>query len=282
MQGSVLLVISLFFISVLSPISGIAADLSWRPRVETGALYYKFDDENALRVRQNTLFAQEGIEIESWLPFVGGGVTVFVDRFFIDGNVQYAFEGSDRFAQSLGSAGATTPLTTEFTSNDSDIKRLEYALSLGYSVAEETALYLGVKGARTEFDVNSTGEQFSAGSSAGTFNQILDLEFSYIGPFVGGTQAWNLDKGSFTANVGVAFLWSTFEQTVDGVGQPDIDGNTIGLNFGVSWIGLTPVDQLTYTLGIKGYRYDFEADEADVGDTKETAVTFAAGLAYAF
>ena len=72
MQGSVLLIISLFFISVFSPISGIAADLSWRPRVEVGALYYKFDDENALRVRQNTLFAQEGIEIESWMPFVGG------------------------------------------------------------------------------------------------------------------------------------------------------------------------------------------------------------------
>ena len=203
---------------------------------------------------------------------------MFADRFFFDGYVQYAFEGSDRFNQVIGDADATrTPsLITDFTSNDADIERLEYAISLGYSVAEQTALYVGVKGARTEFDVNSTGEQFQAGSSAGTFNQKLDLEFSYIGPFVGGTHAWNLEKGSIAANVGVAFLWSKFEQTVDGVGNPDIDGNSIGLNFGVSWIGLTPVEQLTYSLGIKGYKYDFEADEANVGDTKETAVTFAA------
>jgi hypothetical protein len=45
MQGSVLPIIFLFVISVLSPISGIAANLSWRPRVKTGALYYKFEDE---------------------------------------------------------------------------------------------------------------------------------------------------------------------------------------------------------------------------------------------
>ena len=286
MKSSVFVVLSLFAVIelTLNPVS--AAELSWRPRLEAGTLYYKFKDENAATVRRDVVVAQEGIDVETWMPIIGGGLTAFIDRFFIDGYAQYAFNGSDRFDQALSqtqvSATNQVNVTTDFTSNNADIERIDYALSVGYSVADETALYVGVKGARTDLDVNSAGQQFSNGNFVGNLTQKLDLKFSYIGPFLGATQAWNVDKGTFTANVGLAFLWSTFEQTSGGQKQPDIDGNTIGLNFGVSWIGLTPVNDLTYSLGIKGYNYSFKADEAGIGDTKETAVTLAAGLAYAF
>lgn len=78
--------------------------------------------------------------------------------------------------------------------------------------------------------------------------------------------------GSDLANFAAQTLQSQFQSS----------GDTLGLTFGVNWRGLTSVKNLTYTLAIVGYNYQFDADQAQYPDITETAVNFRAGVAYAF
>ncbi len=59
-------------------------------------------------------------------------------------------------------------------------------------------------------------------------------------------------------------------------------GDALGLTLGLTWRGVTPVDGLNYSVGVSGYKYEFDADEKGTADIDEFAVLFKAGVAYAF
>ncbi len=75
-----------------------ALDLRVQPRFKTGIQYYEFEqpafssDQDPDNKFQNM---QSSIEFSDWLPFVSGGTTLFIDRFFVDVDVQYLFDGRD-------------------------------------------------------------------------------------------------------------------------------------------------------------------------------------------
>jgi len=60
----------------------------------------------------------------------------------------------------------------------------------------------------------------------------------------------------------------------------DRDGSTVGISLGLVWTGSTPVRDLTYSVGVNGYRYDFDSKKAQ--DFVESVVRFDVALAYLF
>jgi hypothetical protein len=93
---------------LLCPIPSKAADWSVTARAETGMEYYRFEQSPILAFRQNRKILIGGNQFtftgtktlpsknfEAWMPILGAGVSVVVDRFFVDASVQAAFNGTD-------------------------------------------------------------------------------------------------------------------------------------------------------------------------------------------
>jgi hypothetical protein len=119
---------------------------------------------------------------------------------------------------------------------------------------------------------------------------------------VGANYTWGVKAGSvdglLAGNIGLAFLNGNVSQsgivslrTLDGRVQSvdldtlnqgtnigDLNGDTVGLSLGLTWRGFTPVQGLTYSVGLTGYRYDFNSDQAP--DFSESALRFDVGLTY--
>ena len=79
------------------PFEANALDLTAQPRINTGMMYYQFEQSDHFNVvvfdgRQLSAGVTD-ITYGDVMPFIGGGATVFLDRFYVDGYVQKAFSG---------------------------------------------------------------------------------------------------------------------------------------------------------------------------------------------
>lgn len=312
---------------LLMPQIGAAVEFGARPRFNVGAQYYGYDQDSFSFETPNPDFQDTGSDLEfsDTLPFVNGGLTLFVDRFFVDLSVQYSFDGEDEddfsinsFIQGDPNAGPNSPIQADTILNfdtqlDAEFDRLEYSVSVGFAVTEEFVVFAGYKRAETEFDIKLQNGQINAFSAAnmvpipflsGTFTGNQDLEFDYDGPFIGGAYTWAVGTvGALTGNLAVAFMDATVDVKYRDIevtnqmgvtapldlnaviatgssGTLDLDGDTIAVSLGITWKGFTPVDGLTYAVGLNGYRYEFDGDNTP--DFAETVARLDFGLAYAF
>lgn len=307
-------------IFILMPQLGAALEFGAQPRFNTGAQYYEYSEDSFSSESVNPDFPSSfsSFEFSDVMPFVSGGLTLFADRFFVDLSVQYSFDGEDEdrlsntnFVEASGFLATDTVFNFD-SELDAEFDRLEYAVSVGFAVTEKFAVYAGYKKAKTEFDIKLRDGQINAFSAAdmspipflsGTFTGNQDLDFDYDGPFIGG--AYTLDVGTvgaLTGNLAVAFMdatvdvkfrdvqvtnqMGTFEVPLNdfiqegGAGTLDLDGDTIAVSLGLTWKGFTPVDGLTYAVGVSGYRYKFTSN--DTPDFTETVARLDFGLAYTF
>ncbi len=295
-----------------------AADVEFQPRIETGWMFYSFEQTPISKIMlpiygQSSGFniAQEKIEISDNIGFVGGGGTLFIRRLFVDVSGQYAFNGSGRTQ-----ASSSGYLETEncFISSEDDFHgqfyRTDMAISAGYAVNSRFSVYAGYKWAAVDLDLTSEGPvallNIDNWLVTGRFKNEQNEKFRYEGPFVGVTHGWQIDhpvflKGLISVKVALAFLSSKFSvdrriaMTYDSINgeaiepvvetldeKKDIKGDTLGLTLGFDWHGMTAINNLSYWIGLSGYRYNFDADDLEMSDISETAVTFKAGLAYIF
>jgi hypothetical protein len=265
-----------------------------------------------------SLNTRSNIKIRDWLPVVSGGATVFIDRLFVDFDAQHSFAGEDRvnFDNQIFLARDNS-LPTDVISRTSNtmntnIDRFEWAISVGFEVYDDLVLFAGYKQSNTDFSSNVHGNimGFQAGNMApipfltGSYTGKLDVEIKYDGPFVGASYNWRIQQGfidgALAFNFAAAFLDGTVDynfrniqantapvgdsfdpQTFGEQQAPDSKGDSIGLSFGVTWRGITPVSGLTYSMGVTGYRYDFDSYN-NTPDYHETQVRMDFGLAYAF
>lgn len=210
----------------------------------------------------------------------------------------------------------TDNVLTQQTSLDADFDRTEWAISIGYGISEHIAVYAGYLRAETDFDTDLTGsiDAFQANDLTpipfltGTFTGNLKQELEYDGPFVGVNLTMQVKKGFLdgvlSGNFAIAFLdgkvglkfrdvliTNQLGQTApfdlqsaantQGRGSfSNLEGDTVGISIGATWKGFTPLDGLTYTAGINGYRYEFESDQT--ASFNEIQVRFNLGLAYSF
>jgi len=298
-----------------------AFDLRIQPRFKTGVEYYSYEQDavefsprDSQGIFPNT---QSRIEYSDWLPFVSGGGTIFADRFFVDFDVQYAFEGhaeSDFKSQSFVGGGGELPNDAVFHNNgklNAKFYRLAWAVSAGFEVVDNLILFGGYKYAKTSFTSAVHGDltTFQASNQlnipflTGTTMGDAGIIFEYEGPFVGMNYNWRIHQGfmngALSFNFAVAFLDSYTELDLSklavksdsgGITSLDfqdggnrglqffsLDGDTTGYSFGVGWQGITSVKNLTYLMGVTGYRYEFKGDE-----TIENRVRLNFGLSYGF
>lgn len=304
--------IGLFFFSLLPQLcSGL--ELSLRPRFNTGFQFFEYNQDEVI-LNTGTMSQQfSEIKFNDFTPFVSGGLTLFVDRFFIDSTVQYSFEGQDTInASNNTSVPAMGPLPdTVIHSNGKthlNFDRLEYSFSLGYAITDQIVVYAGYKNARTEIDglIMNRTHAVSANNSVpnpfltGTATGRLSLNSEYDGAFVGGSYSQNIDigflHGALSANVAVAFMEGEVDlefrdirinNQFDGSISLQVDtpnnlkGDTVGVSAGLAWNGLTAISGLTYLIGVNGYHYEFDGID-DSPSFSETVVRVDFGLSYTF
>jgi hypothetical protein len=294
-----------------------------QPRVETGLLYYEYEQDAITGTLLSTAqtfgasFFQENFRFKDTLPFASGGLTVFANRFFLDLSALTTLsEGKDgdRIAFSefqegrVGVEGFTTAFSSAQPTFNADFDRDEYAISLGYGVTEQLAVFAGYKWAKTDFEAQGSGPfgsvftpdlapglGFSERTNLeGFVESEADFEFEYDGPFLGVNYGLEVNagflEGVLSFNFAAAFLdgeskVDNQQQTItitalDGIPvnptpleigaqvAVESEGETVGLTFGIGWRGFTPIENLTYAVNVSGYKYEFDADNQ--GGPQET------------
>lgn len=273
--------------------SASALDIGIEPRLNTGLMHYEFEQQASFRFtvpdpENNPAGVQafgpsSKISFSDVMPFVGGGVTAFLNRFFVDVYAQAAFDGED----------TDTLQRAEFFSNVFENRKInrkwdrqEYSFSAGYAVTDNIAIFAGYRKSETDFEDRTA--IFDIGTQT---TEVVDIDVDYEqdGPFVGGAFQLPLEQGflsgALSVNLGIAFIDGEGEQDVEGGFSNDFGGDTVGLTAGFSWKGLI-TDKLRYTIGVDGYRYEFDADNSSEdfqgADFSETILRGTVGLSYAF
>jgi hypothetical protein len=283
--------ISLFTFALL-PVASSALEL--QSRFQAGVMDYQFTMK-PIAYTDGDRFS--GYTLESILPFVGGGITVFENRFFFDLYLQKAFSGSDEtssfFERGSGSSTSNEKINADF-------ERDELSLSVGYAVGNQGALFLGYRRSTTNF-IDTFTEITTSSSSSSTESGTRDIDFKQSGYFLGGAYAFPINEQAvITLNAALAFLDGEYgvrrhsievssvndsEETEDY--SDKYDGDTIGLNLGVTWKGRM-FESVDYTLGLDGYSYDFDLENRDEFESIETpkisenVMRLSAGLSYQF
>jgi hypothetical protein len=244
---------------VLVPSTAFALDVNVQPRINTGAMYYELDVEDT--------FALDDV-----LPFIGGGATVFMDRFYVDVYGQGAYSGGDELQQLQGDDLAQ-PV-------DIDWDRAEYSAAAGFLVTENLSVFAGYRRSETEFELPD-GDFF---------------DYENDGPFVGANYGWPLSLNEWlegTLSFNLAAAQFDGEITFADPNLPEITGDTVSFTAGVTWIGNLLegtgsglfANGLNYTIGVDGYAYNFDQDNVagSSGDEiSETVIRGSVGLAVPF
>jgi hypothetical protein len=307
-----------------------AAEVTVRPRLNIGTM----NSEHTQHAKVPALTKDEGgaailpVVSSEWsanfsLPLLRTGFTAFMSRAFFDFDYQYAYNGKDKtrltnwapISQSLIPGLEVDHFMRFNTQADMDAERTEFAMTLGYAVTDQLAVYAGYKRTESDVDFDLKGKILAApvsdlstpNPSITGFTSQLNQKFIYKGPFLGASYTWNINhpkiEGGLTGNVGLAFLDGKTRNSgltnfvlsgEDGVSIPldsavinhppfnlaQLNGDTVGLSLALTWNGFTPIDGLMYSVGVRHYRYEFD-DENDQDFTVEI-FRLDAGVTYSF
>ena len=289
------------------PLVSNALDLTFVPRVQTGVMSYEFEKKPVVFLPgTSSSFKVSSYKLSSPMPFVNGGVTAFLNSFFIDVYLQKAFSGSDRATYTQEFSG-DLPYEQQI---DSKFDRSEYSLSLGYAIGKQWAVFGGYRKAKTSFATLEAGERRSLDESGAlkytlTSRSLEDTDFKQDGYFLGATYVFSVSEQSvISLNAAIAALDGKHHSSIASnrsIVYPDgheesnpkynsnlshrFEGDSVGLNLGVKWKGRID-SNIGYNFGLNGYSYDF--DGPDTRETKaertysETVLSLSAGLSYEF
>jgi hypothetical protein len=286
-------VISLSTVCLLAPSMASALDFRVQPRINSGVMYYEFEQDPTFSLGRfpNGNARRFGPiserSINDIMPFVGGGTTLLVNRFYLDLYVQKAFSGDDQYTQAF--LNPNNPLLAFEQQVDNDWDREEYSLSLGYALTDSFSVYAGYRRSDTEFDEEAVVTTFNRFGVPTTFPQPIPrtLDYEQDGPFVGSSYGWRIgEAGTLAFNLAIAFVDGDVQQDTGPGTVLGFSGNTVGTTLGLSWSAPLPVlESFKYNIGIDGYQYNFEGEDTeqlDVADFQETIVRGSAGVSYLF
>ena len=316
---SIVIVVSTIFL--LSKLT-YAVDFQLQPRLETGVSLYSIEIGGIHQSVQATPagstarnLTQQKMEYKDTMNFVGGGTTHFIHRLFVDLGMQYSFNGNDRTHASWsiymedGGDGSSYFQSADLEYRG-EFNRQDQAVSVGYAITDRFSIFVGYKWVELDLDTTFEGPYGFADidNNVGHGSQTGEqhLQFKYEGPFVGVTHGWQIDWSSkyiglFSVNIGLARLNCKLKQDqkanlrIDSVNGIDIEpintpytyhnevkGETSGLALALGWHGITPIKDLTYSVGISGYRYQFDLDDSSYQEVSESSLICKVGIAYAF
>lgn len=308
-QQNHLLLTSLLFGIASFPGMVHALDLTFEPRLQAGVIDYKFERKGGTGTNtagdKPITFNDSGQTSVDTMPFVGAGTTVFANRFFFDIYLQKAFSGSDTSTTRIDYPSyeedqLAFPSETHIWNSDFD--REEYSISIGYALGSNWALFGGYRTAKASFTetitqddeiTDSNGDNYQIKRRGKGSNSLKEKGF-----FFGGAYAFSISEHtSFSLTAALALLDGEYNQrgainvenylngdkTLEAIEDLSFnsDGDAVGLNLGASWKGRI-VENLSYSLGIDRYNYDFSNSGNEGSDFSETALRFSAGLSYRF
>jgi hypothetical protein len=319
-QAKKILIIAAILLLFLNPT--YAMDFDFQPRIETGVMSYSLEqDATSISIPTDIddasgyNIAEDEIEFSSTMPFVGGGATLFVNRLFVDLSGQYTFEGSDNVQVASSTyieqdEDNFSSFATVVSKYDAHLDRTDHAVSVGYAVTKRFSVFAGYKWAAINLDATHEGPigilYINNGILYGRMVGEVHTKLKYEGPFVGVAHGWQIDRipifeGMLSINVGLAHLnsklsWHQNDAVhIDSLNGREIEpidlsttqtdeikGRTLGLTLGLNWSGVTSIKTLSYSMGISGYRYQFDSDDSNSPNISETTVTLKLGLTYAF
>ena len=268
----------------------VELDLKVQPRINAGMMYYEAELDPRFAVLgtggQNVSCCVSEFGVNDFMPFIGGGATLFVNRFFVDVYAQRAFSGDDETTMDF--LLLEEPSVARQTL-DEEWKREEYSVSFGYAITDSFSLFAGYRLSDTEFDELGVDKEFALNSvePIGIFSFFTKLDTENDGPFVGGRYNVRIgDIGTLGLNLGVALVESEFTQSFpneEGAPSATLFGDTVGTTLGLSWTApFLGFEGFNYTVGLDGYQYAFEADEEKRPDASETVIRASAGVSYLF
>jgi hypothetical protein len=274
--------------------------IKFQPRVSAGWMDYTLELKSSDSVGGIDWNLSDNMAVGSI------GTTFFLSKFYLDLSYEHTAKGNAGLsAGRFYEAGDNPyiPLDADVTIvGDSEFYHWNYAITIGYQLLDNLSLYAGYKKNETSFDVDTQAidHLIDDGSLTGTpgfpifFTYIgdFDVDTETKGPFLGGTYGFIIgDKGVLSLNLAVAFLEGDINQSgkyidprtgvPDDLFDMDSSGDSIGLSYGIRWQS-TLTDRLGYFLSFKGHNYDFDADNSNHSDFKETTYQFSIGLSYRF
>ncbi|MFI4868494.1 MAG: hypothetical protein ACHQDD_03960 [Steroidobacterales bacterium] len=299
MTGSKRATILAMHIALLFAARTGAQSIVVQPRVSTGLQDYqlRFDDVITPLPNGGTDI-RGGFKVADTITFVGGGINVAYERFFVDASGQWSQNGTDHNQQIEGNAignGVFTSGDGQNHNSDVSLRRQELNLSLGWAATPEFSVYAGYKYAKVDLTqhlspiltppplVNTaTGQD----GNVLFFGDYL-MNFTYNGGFIGATYAVPVGSvGAVALQSSLARLDGVFRQHFTGnvfVTNPafpnnlrpidgsfkdgQVDGISFGLNLGISWSGnfawiSAPLQRLVYTIGVDESQYRFDSGKS--------------------
>lgn len=254
----------IFLNSWFSMSSAGAVELNVQPRVNTGLLYYEFEQDAVF-----TFFISDNdahvfgpnskLSVSDTMPFLGIGVTVFANRFSFDFYAQKAISGEDTIEQQQGTFSSTT---LAYAEGAREWDRKEYSVSVGFAVTDHTAVFAGYRQSNSDFD------QITIGHVVGNptpFEPVKSrLKYKQDGPFIGITNKLIVNNGGFfDGAIGLSYGLAFIDGDLVSTTGKHSKGDTIGVMTGISWQS-SITDRLGYTLALDHYRYDFNADNSGI------------------
>lgn len=305
--------IIMVFLALLACDTTQALDLTFVPKIETGTMYYKFESEpgfyanfdadgNVLGISDPTTTT----EYSDIVPYIEGGGTLGINRFYLDFDIQHAFNGTDENDRLI----LASPLTNgrlRVQQRTYEWSRMEYNLTGGYRITDWLSLFAGY----TWADKDSYSRRvFRESLEPALDNPVpiatpirdtgdVNVTTRTRGPFLGASFGTPIGKswyrGFLNGSIAVASLGAyVTQERVDDDGQffysTSNGGDTIGIKIGAGWTGYI-TDNLLYTINADYYQYDYTADRDKLIDDgrirqrqgfSETIMRTSIGLKYLF
>lgn len=263
---------------------GNAVNVAFEPRLEVGALSIELE-QNSFRGKG---IINSGFKIESNMPFVGAGATLIMDQFLFDFYLQKAYSEIDVSTTEGNSIIFDKQLHSE-------LDRDEYHISINHPVGDRGVLFGGYKKSKTGFSENTTRTGKPADNqSAAKGDTMRDIDFEQGGFFIGGSYMLTTGKHStLTIDATLVDLDATLSssgkdaisETGDTTGEKNLDyeyeGDAADLILGIMWrrnVG----NNFSYSLGLSGYKHDFDVKESKVPDISESLMRYSLGVSYQY
>jgi hypothetical protein len=238
------------------------------PKLTSGLMHYKYK----LGAGNRTSEIDDPRNYSENLFVLGVGATFAYDNtFFIDAhfkttNTEDVVEDST-FTTAMGR-------TVDYT-RDTELKRRDYAIALGYAVKKNFKLFVGYNSSKTSYNWTDQ-ERDDEGGNVGF--ALKNNEFRTKGPFLGGAYGWRIGGGVVGVSVAYAYLdgeieTSRFHYESDSKKFTlknrnrfeQVSSDTIGWKLGISWHQQIN-EKLSYGVSLSGFRYDFEAKNGTFRD----------------
>ena len=309
-------VLLLTMIIFVTPVN--ALDMRIQPRFKIGVQYYEFEQKVITDAGSQFTTILNNTRFSDWLPLINGGTTLFIDRFFLDFNALYSFDGNSEtgfggqtFVKGGGSDGNL--LVDAVFQNagriNADFERFELSVSAGFEVLDNLVLFGGYKYAETNFSSGITGKlnTFRADDNSplllfsGDLVGGVNIDFNFKGPFVGVNYIWPIQQGfmngGLSFNFAAAFLKNNTDLNFSRLGVKTVLGNvqTLDIEDGNKRNFFSREGDATgYSFGlgwqgltpVNGLTYMMGATgylyQFDNSETNETQVRLDFGLTYAF